>query len=336
MATHRLSATVFAAVGAAGSFAYFSSRSCSNRLVVARTASREAWLHGRQAIVVGGTSGIGHGLALRLAQAGCSVTVVGRSSERGVQVVSEMHAAAKANSISRNTASQPEFSFKPLDCFSLPACVSFANSYKIAGHPLDLLVLTQGMATLQGYTPTPAEKGALDEKLTLHYYSRVVLMTALAPILQKSADGRCLSVLSAGVHASYKDYAKDVDLSGGSYSIKNAADCAGFYNDIAIDKLSEEHPGVSFVHASPGFISTAWGTEMPSAIRALIRLLQKFGRSKEDCAEYLFRALYGNDFAGGGFHLVDEYGDATAKVTQLHKEARDKVWSHTQTILSEL
>ncbi len=35
------------------------------------------------------------------------------------------------------------------------------------------------------------------------------------------------------------------------YSLKNAADAAGFYNDIGLDCLAREHPTVAFVHAAP-------------------------------------------------------------------------------------
>jgi hypothetical protein len=39
-----------------------------------------------------------------------------------------------------------------------------------------------------------------------------------------------------------------------TYSIKNAADAAGFYNDLALDSLSRENPSISFQHAAPGFV----------------------------------------------------------------------------------
>ena len=45
-------------------------------------------------------------------------------------------------------------------------------------------------------------------------------------------------MLSAGVHSAYQNYEADPELAGGSYSIKNAADSAGFYNDIMVDSLS--------------------------------------------------------------------------------------------------
>ena len=46
-------------------------------------ASGEASLAGKRAVVVGGTSGIGRGIALRMAVEGADVTVVGRS-DRGI------------------------------------------------------------------------------------------------------------------------------------------------------------------------------------------------------------------------------------------------------------
>jgi hypothetical protein len=99
-------------------------------------------------------------------------------------------------------------------------------------------VVVVGIATFQGYTPTSEQ---LDVKLSLHYYSRVAFADQLGPLLSKSDDGRVLSVLSGGVHGSYAGYETDPDLSK-SYSLKGAADAAGFYNDIAADKLSEKYP----------------------------------------------------------------------------------------------
>ena len=84
--------------------------------------------------------------------------------------------------------------------------------------------MTQGMATMQGYTPTSEGN---DEKMTLHYYSRVTFVLGLLPALQKSdMTAIVLSVLSGGVHGPYTNYVKDPSLKN-TYSIKNAADAAG-------------------------------------------------------------------------------------------------------------
>ena len=55
-------------------------------------AASGALLKGRSAVVSGGTSGIGEGLALRLASLGASVHILGRSAERGAEVLAQLRA----------------------------------------------------------------------------------------------------------------------------------------------------------------------------------------------------------------------------------------------------
>jgi hypothetical protein len=66
-----------------------------------------------------------------------------------------------------------------------------------SGNHLDLLVLSLGIATIQGFTPT-AE--GVDVKLALHLYSRVAAALEASSALEASG-GSCLFVLSAGVHS---------------------------------------------------------------------------------------------------------------------------------------
>jgi NAD(P)-dependent dehydrogenase (short-subunit alcohol dehydrogenase family) len=293
------------------------------KIVASKVESATVDMAGRKALVVGGTSGIGRGIARRLAVAGADVTIAGRSEKRGDEVLAEMRSVA--------THKSQTFSFAKLDCFNMTEVQQFGTQ-RGGAEPLDYLVMTQGMATTQGYTPT--ESSGLDQKLTLHYFSRVSLARSLVPALEQAKDPRVLSVLSAGVHGAYSHYAEDFDLSGGTYSIKNAADAAGFYNDIALDMLSREHTKVSFVHAAPGFVATNWGTEMPFVIRKLVRCLQVFGRSKEDCGEYMFKGLHSPRYGGGGLHLLDQYGEPTATKTPQHDTASQTVWDKTKAILA--
>lgn len=65
-----------------------SSQSMEMRLV--RASNGLVDLTGKRAVVVGGTSGIGKGIALRLAKAGASVTIVGRSQERAADIIKQM------------------------------------------------------------------------------------------------------------------------------------------------------------------------------------------------------------------------------------------------------
>lgn len=63
--------------------------------------------------------------------------------------------------------------------------------------------------------------------MALHHYSRVAFVRSLANKLQAAPDARVLVVLSAGVHSAYSNWKNDVALKE-SYSLRNAADAAGF------------------------------------------------------------------------------------------------------------
>jgi NAD(P)-dependent dehydrogenase (short-subunit alcohol dehydrogenase family) len=257
------------------------------------------------ALVIGGTSGIGEGIALALAKRGYDVTIAGRSPKNVLPLLQEAG------------SSDGDHTFCSFDGFDLETIHNLPKSP-------DLLVLTHGMATTQGYTPT---KDGLDQKLQLHYFSRIHAARIVAP------KARILSVLSAGVHSRYDNFEKDFELKN-SYSIKNAADAAGFYNDAGFEKLSEENPSLVVVHAAPGFVNTNWGTEMPWYIRGAVRALQPLGRSKEKCGEVLTNAWLE---LPSGFHLMDANGNPVVTKKPLYtKEERDVIWAKTLELLPDL
>ena len=301
---------------------------------------------GKQAVVVGATAGIGRGISVRLARAGCNVTIVGRSEKRGASVISEMRSAyAEECEKEENRAaddSSPSYVFLECDCFLLSNVFDCIEKLRKMHSQIDYLVCSQGMATFQGFTPSKEE--GLDQKLMLHVYSRAAFARGLAGELAASDDGRFLSMLSAGVHSPFRNYADDPELSLGGYSIKNAADFAGFYNDIIVDEFSRQFDGVSFMHACPGFVATAWGTEMPFPVRWIIRCMQCCcGRSRTKCGDYMYRALTNPEYArsahegahgqGKSFFLIDEYGRHTQKTTKLHEEAKSQVATNVTAVL---
>jgi len=285
-------------------------------------------LLGKMSLVIGGTNGIGRGLTIWLAEQGSSVIVAGRSRERGQEVVEEMRA------ITQDIQPPPTFEFAPIDMFLVADTNRFAEEFRRSHDRLDYLVITSGIATTQGRTETPE---GIDQKLAIHYYSRVAATLNLLPLMEKTAseggDTRVLSVLSAGMHSPYAGYRQDPELKT-QYSLKNAADLAGFYNDLALDSLAREHPSVTFAHADPGAVKTAWGSELNPFLRGLVRFVQLFFKSPAECARLIGPSLTSPDFRGG-FRLLSSSGTPTT-VTNLHEEAREFVWSHTKELLDRI
>lgn len=210
------------------------------------------------------------GIALRLAQAQASVTIVGRNEERGLAIVEQMKQLAVSTDTKDKDKDTPQFSFMQCDASLLRNIQTCVTAYSASNVTLDILVLTQGIASVSGYTPTSE---GIEQKLAIHYYGRVLFMQMLLPMLADSPDGRVMTVLSAGVHSPYAKYKTDPDLEM-NFSIKNGADSAGFYNDIAIDKLAQEYPSVAFYHTAPGLVASAWGSELAWYLKGPVRMLQ--------------------------------------------------------------
>ena len=124
-------------------------------------------------VVVGGTSGIGEGIALCLAQCKADVVIVGRSMERGSEVLQCMRQlqAGSSSTISSAAPGAGPSSDPPLPCdfvacdASLLSNVAAACVRIAAMRPVvDLLVLTPGIASMDGRTETSE---GLDRKLAV-------------------------------------------------------------------------------------------------------------------------------------------------------------------------
>lgn len=311
-------------------------------------------LTGKVALVGGATSGIGKGIAYVLAGLNANVAVVARNEKLGNEVVSDLRRI------------NPNGTYEMLLCdgSSMKSIKGASDKFSTKFDKLNYLVLSQGIATFEGRNET---KEGIDNKMALHYYGRIQFIEHLAPILKKTAeteDVRVVSVLSGGVHSPY-DNLDDLALKK-SYSLSNAANAAGFYNDLAFDQLSRDFSGpvgnrISFIHVAPGFIKTAWGKDFPAPLRAVLRVFQLLGRDPEEYGRHFVKNALLSDHMGptavpvtdlpttgasvpnttvcksypAGFHLMSAGGEE-AKRTALHNDAyRNAVWKHTKEVLAE-
>ena len=138
-------------------------------------------LSGKNVICVGGTAGIGEGIALFLAKAHANVIIIGRNATAGDQIVQEMKSIHPSG----------EYSFMSCDATLMKDIKNTCDRLIDKNAKLDYLVLSQGIASMNGYTPT--EEG-IDRKLALHYYGRMMFIRCLLPLLNKAVEWRCPSI----------------------------------------------------------------------------------------------------------------------------------------------
>ncbi|EFC39636.1 FabG domain-containing protein [Naegleria gruberi] len=279
----------------------------------------------KQALCVGGTSGIGRALAIKLASQKINVSIMGRSEQAGKEIIEEMQ---KLNP-------QGKFEMISVDATLMKDIERVCEEYKKNHDRLDYCVLTQGIANMGARTET---KEGLEFKLALHYYGRMLFIRQLQDLLRstsKNSNVKVLSVLSAGIH-SYT-HMDDLDLKQ-NYTLKNAADASGFYNDLAMDSLSrdEGNENIAFMHQYPGFIATQWGRELWAPLRWAWNVGTMLARSPEQYAEYTFNAALSEEKIRKGFYLLDQYGEPKG-VTKNHTENyREIVWKHTLEVLNKV
>ncbi|KAI5826644.1 NAD(P)-binding protein [Schizophyllum commune Tattone D] len=274
------------------------------------------------AVFVGGTSGIGHGMASALARAtkgNARIVIVGRNQAAAKELIASFPSPA-------NTLS----SFVPCDVTLMRNVHAAAKDIQLQLPTINYLVISAGFFSLNGRTET--EEG-IDRKLAAHYYARWTFINDLLPQVkaaqEKGEEAKVMSVFSAG-HGGPIDV-DDLGLKR-TYSLKNAADQGTTYNDLALEEFASRNPTISFSHIYPGGVRTGIIKNSNSylikaASYALYPLAYLASVPEEVCADYMTYALL---LAKPGFSRFDNHGDDIGRKNyDGTEEQRKKLWEHT-------
>jgi NAD(P)-dependent dehydrogenase (short-subunit alcohol dehydrogenase family) len=278
----------------------------------------------KRALVVGGTGGIGYAMALRIASEAPSALVIisGRTKPENIP--------------------HSNIEFRALDASSMRAIKKYADAYKSSpgaqDQKIDLLVLTQGILSMAGRSPTPGE--GIDRKMALHYYGRQLLIRELLPVL--SEDAKVVTVLDSLRGSSSKLIWDDLDLKT-HFSLGNAANHCLSMTDAMVQEYAAE-PGNSkrhFVHAFPGFVNTGLSKGLPWYVKLPLGLVVPLvATSPEDCAKFMLDGIYegaaAGEKSGVGWSYVDQKGRLVNDKKEVWKEEQRKtVKDHTWKIVDD-
>lgn len=195
---------------------------------------------GRVSVVTGGTDGIGRAVALRLASGGDRVIFVGRSAERGAQV---LNALQQANPLSSHAFIQADLSL-------LTETARVAAEISRLSRRVDAAVFCAGILST---VPEWTSEG-LERNLVLNYLTRYLLASLLLPALSASESGRLVLVSNAGNYADTLDF-DDLQHRNGKPGLQ-VSGRTQFANDLLAVELHERlrdtriqvtcvYPGVS-------------------------------------------------------------------------------------------
>ncbi|KAK1825986.1 putative oxidoreductase YkvO [Podospora conica] len=278
-----------------------------------------------RAVVIGGTSGIGHAMACRLASTSppsSSIIISGRTCPSPLP--------------------HPEtISFLPLDATSMRSIKSYTTSLAqshFASSKIDVLIMSQGIMSTAPRTETPE---GIDRKMALHYYGKQLLIRELLPLLTPSA--RVVTVYDGWLGSPDKLLWDDLDLKRpGNYGLAKAADhCVSMTDGMVQWWATRGQAEVSvggkrhFVHAYPGGVNTNLMREvLPGYLQGVVKAVGRVVlTSPETCAERLLEGVDVRSVEGEGegryWSNIDNKGRTVKGKAVWTEEQMERVSRHT-------
>ena len=215
----------------------------------------------RVALITGANIGIGRVTALRLAQAGFTVFLAGRSAQRTQAVIDEIHTTTKTSN---------KAFFLPLQLDDLKSVRECAALFLARQLPLHLLVNNAGLAGDKGQTRQGFEKA-----FGVNHLGHFLLTQLLLDTLKASAPSRVVTVASRAHLMAYQG----LDWP----ALQQATRSLTGTREYGVSKLANilfsshlakvlEGSGVSSYSLHPGVVDTEVWREVPGFLRPLLRL----------------------------------------------------------------
>ncbi|WP_461538431.1 SDR family NAD(P)-dependent oxidoreductase [Spongorhabdus nitratireducens] len=242
-----------------------------------------------RALITGGTDGIGRSIAVELARAGYEVHILGRSSERGEQVLEQLEAIAPGL----------EHRLFLVDLSSLSACCDFLDDYCQAFEALDLMVLNANRFS----TKVELSGDGIDSNFVIGCLSRVMFSYALDPLLKRGDSPRVIHIggLSRVVDIRYQK------LSQPDYGVMRSLWQAATGSALLVRYFGENtKSSVAHEFMQPGIVNTRTVTDRHFIIRWLSRMAGSI--EPEECGQRIIRHIQSTEpyDVNGQFYTLEK------------------------------
>ncbi len=259
-------------------------------------------LSGKLAVVTGSNSGLGLGLATRLAAAGADVIMAIRNREKGEAAVEQIRA----------TVPGAKLTIKALDLASLASVAALGEEVKAEGRPIDILINNAGIMQ-------PPERETTADGFELQFgcnhLGHFALTGHLLPLLRAADGARVMSLSSSaqrfgGINFDDLQWEKRYNATRAYAQSKSA----NLMFALELDRRSRQAGwGIVSNSAHPGLCKTNLQLSGPSQGKDSPTLLERFYRVSrqvtpfmwQDIDEGILPALYGatsQDAKGGAFY----------------------------------
>ncbi|PJF31988.1 MAG: hypothetical protein CUN52_02345 [Phototrophicales bacterium] len=228
------------------------------------------------ALVTGGTDGIGKQVALRLAQAGAQVVIIGRNRQKGEQAIAEIGANA---------------TYHQADLSKMREVDALADVIQSTYPKLDWLIHSAGVMLPR---KTMTDEG-LEMVFAVQYFARYRLNMRLMPHLQ--ADARVINISAGGTIPLrlHIDNLNSEKLYHGVYTLTHES----VANDVMTLRFMRVYPHIAFYGYGPFYVKSNLFTDMGWMFKLTTNTIGRLMASTpQRAADDVMRLATGNYEAG--------------------------------------
>lgn len=233
------------------------------------------------ALVTGGTDGIGKQVALRLAQLGAQVIIVGRNPQKGAQTITDIQAVVPSANVMYQSA----------DLSKMREVNRLADHIQATYPKLTWLIHSAGVMLPR---KTMTDEG-LETVFAVQYFARYLLNTRLMGHLQ--ADARVINI-SAGGTIPFKlhiDNLNSEKLYHGVYTLTHES----VANDVMTLRFMRVHPQIAFYGYGPFYVKSNLFTDMGWMFKIATNTIGRLMASTPERAADDVMRLATGDYAAG-------------------------------------
>ena len=248
---------------------------------------------GRNALVTGGTEGIGKEVARGLAAAGIRVFIVGRDTAKGARAQREL----------RDSTGNMNVEFMPADLGLTSEVNSLAD--KIAAGCPALHYLVHSAGVVLGHREL--NRDGIESNFAINYLARFTLTQRLLPLLETTgAPGRASRiVLISGAAQDGKIYFEDVNMAANFLTIRAVGQFCQANDIFTVDlarrlQAANNPPHVTITCLKMGVVKTNIRKKFPFWMKLLVPLLLDpfLGQTPREAAGAALKLLLDQDFEG--------------------------------------
>ena len=263
----------------------------------------------KKVLIIGGTRGIGRGVAIAVAKAGADVTVVGRSERSGKAIVELLKIKVSAEESDVIKVADQRINYIQGDIGtvkSAKACVASLAEYAAEYGKFDFLVVTA--AIFPNWDNLMNEDG-LERSFGIAVVGRYIIFNGAESFLKPNTS-RILNVLASGMNT----YPFDRELASGTRMngslfeyILNFA-CGAELMQIGLNQRNEFYNSLTKVSVHPGILKTELHDNQGWLMDTFEPLLVKLvGFTEEQAGVRQASILSSSQLVKGRLNYVDEF-----------------------------